>query len=47
MEPNIKGELVRERVRDLIAGSRRAAGTDATRTPPRRPAPQHEAGPWS
>jgi hypothetical protein len=46
MEPNLRNELGRERLRDLLREARRESGTDRTPTP-RRPAPKHEAGPWS
>ncbi len=47
MEPNLRNELGRERLEDLLREARRESGADRRRATPRRPAPRNEAGPWS
>jgi hypothetical protein len=47
MEPNVRNELGRARLEDLLREARRGSGTGHTRSTPRRPAPEPEAGPWS
>jgi hypothetical protein len=47
MEPNLRNELGRARLEDLLREARRESGRDRPRSTPRRPAPEHEAGPWS
>ncbi|MFN8232108.1 MAG: hypothetical protein U0V56_01030 [Actinomycetota bacterium] len=47
MGPDVRNELGRARLEDLLREARREAGAGRTSSTPRRPAPRHEAGPWS
>jgi hypothetical protein len=47
MEPNLRNELARARLEDLLREARRGSHLGRSRSTPRRPAPRHEAGPWS
>jgi hypothetical protein len=47
MEPNVRNELGRERLEDLLREAWRESGTDRRGATPRRPAPRSEADPWS
>ena len=47
MEPNLRNELGRARLEDLLREARRESGAGRIPSTPRRPAPRHEAGPWS
>lgn len=47
MEPNLRNELGRARLDDLLREARRESGTGRSPATPRRPAPRDEAGPWS
>jgi hypothetical protein len=47
MGPNLRNELGRARLDDLLREARRASAATPSHTTPRRPRPRREAGPWS